>query len=635
MRSVALVSPSATVCQPRLTRMEKTLFEKIRPHLVPIIVLFGITFLVYAGSLGHDFLLNWDDRSYVVENEAIRGITWEHVKDAFTHFYIGNYAPLHIISYMLDYTLWGLRPGGFIFTNVLFHALNGILLYMLLFRVDRRKSVGFLAAFVFLFHPAQVESVAWISERKNLLAMFFFLVSFHFYLSYRTAEGPRSAYFYLSSVFAFVLALLSKPVAVILPLVLFLYDLCYLEKAGRKSWITNKIPFLLASGAALFIALKSQMPEHEGGRMSYAIEGPLGVFYTMLTVLVRYFRIIFWPTDLSALYMPPMKVRIDAAVAGSMLFAVLLAVIGYVLYRRRKKLFFWYALIFAGLLPVSQIVPLVTLMNDRYLYFPLLGAAALYGMVALPAPGQARDFRRRIIAIILTLLIIPLPWLSWQRTSVWRNDTSLWADATRKTPGSPLAWNGLGMSYVNAGRPDEAAAAFLRALSIDPDYKLALNNIGALYNSRGKISEARPFLLKVTGLFPDDVNGLVNLGINYSLSHDFQNAEQTFKRVLEVQPHFPPALALLGDAYLGMKKLDMAGKYYKEAIEMGGDTAYLEYRLADIEAQSAHPQRALEHLEAAFKMGYDDFANVMRDAALDPLRGRADFKVLLSKYFGK
>ena len=216
------------------------------------------------------------------------------------------------------------------------------------------------------------------------------------------------------------------------------------------------------------------------------------------------------------------------------MFAVLLVVLGYYLYRRRKELFFWYALVFAGLLPVSQIVSIVTLMNDRYLYFPMLGAAASYGMVALPAAGRTSDLRRRSMALILVLLLIPLPWLSWQRTSVWSNDTSLWTDATRKTPGSPLAWNGLGMAYVDRGLPDEAAAAFMKALAIDPDYKLALNNIGALYNTRGKISEARPFLLKVTGLFPEDVNGLMNLGINYSLSREFRDASQPFKRVLEL-----------------------------------------------------------------------------------------------------
>ena len=126
----------------------------------------------------------------------------------------------------------------------------------------------------------------------------------------------------------------------------------------------------------------------------------------------------------------------------------------------------------------------------------------------------------------------------------------------------------------------------------------------------------------------------MNLGINYSLSREFRDAEQTFKRVLALQPQFPPALTLLGDAYLGMRRMELAGKYYREAIESGGGTAYLEYRLADTEAQSAHPREALEHLESAFKLGYDDVENVMKDADLGPLRGRADYQMLLRTYFG-
>jgi Flp pilus assembly protein TadD len=389
------------------------------------------------------------------------------------------------------------------------------------------------------------------------------------------------------------------------------------------------------AGAALLIALKSQMPEYDGGRISYDIEGPLSVFYTMLTVLPRYFKIIFWPTELSAIYMPPMKVSIDVVVAWSALFVILLGVMGFYLYRRRKELFFWYALFFVGLLPVSQIVPIVTLMNDRYLYFPLLGAAAFYGLIALPSAENAHDFRKRGLSLILCLLIMPLPWLSWQRTSVWSNDSSLWMDTTRKTPSSPLAWNGLGMAYVDAGRSDEAADAFLKALSIDPDYELALNNIGALYNTRGKISEARPFLLKVIELFPDKINALMNLGINYYLSGEFQKAELTFKKVLALNPQSPDALSCLGDVYLKMKKLELARRYYREAIEVGGSTANLAYHLTCVESLSGHPDEALERLKEALTMGYDDYQKIAQDSCLDALRKRSDFQGLIQYHFGK
>jgi hypothetical protein len=392
--------------------MSKTFIENIRSHLLSIIVLFGVICIVYGSTLNHSFLLNWDDRLYVVENETIRGITWEHLKEAFTRFYVGNYAPLHIISYMVDYTVWGLRPGGFIFTNVLIHAMSGLLFYLLLFRISQSKVTSFIAAFIFLFHPVQAESVAWISQRKNLLGMLFFLASFHFYLSYQTANRRRSVFFYTASVLAFILALLSKSVTIILPLVLFLYDLCYLEKQDRKLWMANKVPFIAVAGAALLIALKSQMPEYDGGRISYDIEGPLSVFYTMLTVLARYGRLIFWPTELSAVYMPPMRIRMDSTVAWSALLVILLVGLGYYLYRRRKDLFFWFSLFFIGLLPVSQIVSIVSLMNDRYLYFPLLGVAAFYGLITFPSARHPYDVRKKHCRLLSTSYTAP--WLSWQ-----------------------------------------------------------------------------------------------------------------------------------------------------------------------------------------------------------------------------
>jgi len=606
--------------------------KNIAVHMALCIVLVGATFAVYADTLGHSFLSNWDDSLYVVENEAIRGITWGNLKDAFTRFYIGNYAPIHIISYMLDYEAWGLNPRGFILSNVVMHAANGLLFYALLMRLHRNKALAFLAAFIFLFHPVQVESVAWISERKNLLAMFFCLASFHCHISYRTMPEPRRMRFYVCSVVAFVLAVLSKSVSVILPLVFILYDLCYLKGSRQVRWLTDKIPFLLVASATVLIALKSQLPEHEGGRISYSIEGPLGIFYTMLTVLTRYFKLIFWPRGLSAVYMPPMKVHMDASVGFSALFAAVLCAVGCFLYRKRTQFCFWYALFFTALLPVSQIVSLVTLINDRYLYFPMLGAAACYGLLAFPRDLTALDLRMRVVAAALCLIVLPLPYLSWQRTSVWSNDLSLWKDVTTKTPTSPLAWNGLGMAYIDAGRPIEAADALLKALSIDPDYELALNNLGALYNSTGKIAEARPFLLKAVELFPYKMNALLNLGINYYLSHEFEKAEQTFQKALALNPQSPQALSGLGDVYSKMNKLDMAKRYYGMAMLAGGDAAYLEYALAGVVARGGHPQEALVHLESALQMGYHDLRNIRENPALDSLRGLREFNILVHRY---
>jgi protein O-mannosyl-transferase len=615
--------------------MELAIRSKARNHVIPLMLLFSMAFVVYAGSFSHAFLVNWDDSLYVVDNPTAQGITAEHLKQAFTQFFVGNYAPLHLVSYMADYSLWGLRPGGFLFTNLLLHALNGMLFYLLLFRLTRRRALGLLAASIFLLHPVQVESVVWISQRKNVLSMFFFLASLHSYISSVTDcedSRARGRLLHALSLVFFVLALLTKSVAVILPLVLLLYNVCY-RGPLRGAALIDLIPFALASSIAILLALQSQAPEHAGGRMSYDIEGPLSVFYTMLTVLPSYFRNLCWPDALSALYMPAMKMRMDSVVAWSALFAFFLAALGVFLFRKRRSLFFWYALFFIGLLPVSQIVPLVTLMNDRYLYFPLLGAAACYGYCAFPPGTAVLGSGRQWITALLCLPVLALPVLCWQRTAVWKDDVSLWSDVTQKTPGAPLAWTGLGVSYFDARQFDKAADAYRKALSIDPDDMFALNNLGAVLNTQGKAAEARPYLLKVTELFPDYFEGVINLGINYSLSGDLENAEGMFKKGLVLRPGSTAALARLGDVSTMMKKFDQAIRYYEEAIDRGGTRSYLEFRLARVEALRGRRREALVLLDSACRDGYRDYRTVQEDQALDPLRRETEFLQLLKRYF--
>jgi Flp pilus assembly protein TadD len=603
--------------------------------MLPAAVLLAATFAVYASALGHDFLINLDDGNYVVGNEAIRGLTWEHLKDAFTRFYVGNYAPLHIISYMADYTLWGLRPAGFLFTNVLLHALNGLLFYFLLERMSGRKLWGFLAAFIFLFHPVQVESVAWISQRKNLLALFFFLAAFHSYLSYRTKGAGQGRLYYALSVATFILSLLSKSVAVILPLVLFLYDLCYLRKDERKSWLVDKIPYGIAAAAMAVVTIVSQSHELGGGRVSYYGGSPLYTALTMPTVFVRYLALLLWPAHLSVLYLPPLKTGIDAAVLSSGFVLVLLAVLGWLLYRRKRAFSFWFALFFIGFLPVSQIVPLVTLMNDRYMYFPMLGAAAFFSATALAVIDRLSGYWRILAAGALWLLLLLLPWRSWERLAVWRNDVTLWTDTVAKEPDSEDAWYNLGKSYYDAGQKDSALAAYSRALVINPAAKDVLNNIGGIYMEKGEILTARPFLVEAVTYDPEYFNGLLNLGTNYFLSGEFQNAEMTFQKALALRPRSARVLSSLGDVYLSMRKLDRADEYYEKAVQLGGRNANLEFNRARVEALRGRSGEALKLLESALHLGYRDLENIRKDSALDSLRALPDFKRLMHAFLSE
>jgi Flp pilus assembly protein TadD len=608
--------------------------EKIRSHILPLAVL-GITaFAVYAAARGNAFLINYDDSYYVVSNEAIRGFSWRHLKDAFTRFYVGNYAPLHILSYMADYTLWGLRPSGFLFTNVLCHVLNGFLLYFLIVRMNGRKVWGFLAAFIFLLHPVQVESVAWISQRKNLLAMFFFLTAIHTYHSYRRQDAGRRMLFYVFSVSAFVLSLLAKSVAVILPVVLILYDLCFVSREERRYWIADKIPYVLAAGAIAVVAIISQSQEFGGGRIPYHGGSPLYTALTMPTVFVRYFMLLLWPVHLSILYLPPLKTGIDTAVLFSVLALVISGIIGWRLFRRSRELVFWFSLFFIGFLPVSQVVPLVTLMNDRYLYFPMLGAAAFCTAAALAFIDRLNGFRRTAAIAVLCLPLVILPVLSWKRIPVWQNDLTLWSDTVTKVPDLEDAWYNLGKSYQDARLMDDALAAYSKALLINPAAKDVLNNIGGIYLEQGDLQKARSYLLEAVTLDPEYYEGQLNLGISYYRLGDLGNAERTLRKAQALEPRSAQARSLLGDVYLSLRRYDLADAQYRAASELGGGNADLLFKRASLAALRGNPPEALQLLEAALKMGYRDWEQITTNRGLDPLRKLPAFRDLLLAYFG-
>jgi hypothetical protein len=414
---------------------------------------------VYAGCLGNGFL-TYDDPSYVTANAAAHGFSAEHLRVAFTRIYTGNWAPLHLVSYMLDYTLWGLRPMGFILTNILLHASNAILFYHLLVRTRSGRAVALFSAFVFALHPVQVESVAWISERKTVLSMFFCLISLHAHIGFRENGGRR---WYLISLLAFVCALLTKSVTIILPAIIMLYDLIFPEKWEKKR-LVGIVPYVSAAAACATIALLTQA-EGSGGIRDYHGGSVGATILTMLPVFTAYLRMLFWPTNLSLVYMPEVKTSVDVQVAAAAI--VLLTVVGggLLLLRRERQLTFWLAVFFVCLLPVAQLVPLITIMNDRYLYFPLIGAAPFCVGLAAMAVRKWSSIRG-LAALAAGVAIVSLAILSRERTKVWRDDVTLWQDTVKKMPDSMFALQNLARTYTREGMPELAREAAGRVFAL-------------------------------------------------------------------------------------------------------------------------------------------------------------------------
>jgi hypothetical protein len=528
---------------------------KIRAWL-PLLALSISSIAIYGTAIGHQFLINWDDLQYVVENPAIKGLTFEHVRWAFTNYYVGNYAPLHLVSYMIDYEIWGLRPSGFIFTNILLHTLNGLLFYLLLRRGSGEKAWVFLASLIFLLHPVQVESVVWVSQRKNVLAMFFLLVSFHCYASYRQTDARHGGRFYALSLAAFTLAVLSKSVAIVLPLALILYDGCGPEKWGIKGALRDKIPFVLIAVAFGIAAIQSQSAQFEGGgRTSYNGGSPHATFLTMLPVMVHYLRLVIWPAHLSAFYDLPIKTGVDAEVAVSAFLLLLLAVVGVVLYRRRRDLFFWFALFFVGLIPVSQIIPIVTLMNDRYLYFPMLGASAILGFALMRdvAWAEIRASRKQMLTAGFSLLVIgACVGTTVQRIGVWQNSYTLWDDTVKKSPNVALVHDAFGEALMERGAVDDAIRQFQVALRLEPESTArnlgpvarnaianTYNNLGAAYGRKGMTDDAIPLFATAIRLNPGFGKAYFNLGNAFMQKGAVAQALQCFETAFRLNPDNP------------------------------------------------------------------------------------------------
>ncbi|MBT0653763.1 tetratricopeptide repeat protein [Geomobilimonas luticola] len=507
--------------------------------LLPSLVLLVVVFAVYGGVLHHNFLDGWDDDSYVTANRAVQGITIDNVKAAFTSIYVGNYAPLQIVSYMVDYAIWGPHAIGFLLTNILLHAANGLLYFALARRLAESLLPAFVAAFIFLFHPVQVETVAWISQRKTLLAMFFFLSALHAWVAWRERKEPTGVIFYAVSLGAFCCAVLAKSVAVVLPVALLLYDLCFVAKNRRQGLVAGLIPFLLIALAFATMNFVVQDPAlgGGGGRAAWHGGGPLATLYTMLPVVVRYLGMLVWPTNLSAFYDPPIRNAVDLQVAlAALLLAVLTAGMVF-LWKRKRKLFFWGGVFWLGLLPVSQVVPLVTLMNDRYLYFPLLGLAMLCGvLLACLADALGYSAGRTWTVVPLLVFLLPLPFLAWERTKVWQNSLTLWSDVVVKSPTSKWGWIGLAEAYRNRNQTDMAIQTYQRVLSMDPASVRALINLGRLYTMRGDTAKGRGYLLKAVELYPGYSPSYVALGENYYRAGEWEQAVAAYGKARALDP---------------------------------------------------------------------------------------------------
>lgn len=599
--------------------------------VIAVLCIVSTAVIIYLPCLQHSFLTNWDDNFYITHNSAITGFSWWNLKNAFSSIFFGNYAPLQIVSYMLDYEIWGLDPFGFKLTNILLHAANAALLLILFRKLGFSPLTAFLAALLFVVHPVQVESVAWLSQRKNLLSFFFFALSFICYLIYRDdQEKTPTVQWCRLSVALFACALLTKIAAVVLPALLLLHEVCgNYEISGIKKILVRLIPFWILSVLFSALTLLTQQPYYGGGLSTPYGATPVTVALTMPTVFVRYLELLSWPSGLQGVYDPLLRSGFDPVVLFSLIVLTGVGVLLGIAWRRNRRLFFWGAYFWIALLPVSQIVPLTTFMNDRYLYFAFPGFALLagYGIAFLASYNHL--FKVAALTVTGAALCL-LAYLTIQREQVWKDSLSFWRDSLTQEPSNDIVAFGMADALHINKRYSEAEYYYNRAIFINPDYTGPRKGLCVLLYDTNRYGEAASCFETLVKDIPDFFDGYIGGGIFFFKLGNYDKAKTFFAMANTLRPENGEPLKLMGD--VAMATLDLAGadNMYREARRKGLDTWQLFYNQASLDAMSGRGEEALKKLDSAFERGFADVVMLSNNRRFDWLRNEPEYWRIVS-----
>jgi tetratricopeptide (TPR) repeat protein len=522
-----------------------------RPVVLAGLAVSAIAFALYLPALRNGFV-NWDDVEYLTSNPHLGRFDWRFVQWSFTTWWYANWHPLTWITYGVDRAIWGMNPLGFHLTNVAFHAANSFVVVQLAARLFRRAGVaadaGLCGAVVvgalFACHPLHVESVAWVSERKDVLYAFFTLLGVLRYLDFTAADSTRRERrrAYAWALAFFVLAVMSKPMALTFPLVLLILDAWPLARlADRTQWlrivVVEKLPFYAVALASAVVTLLAQ---RAGGTLEMADLSLVERLIVAGRALGFYLAKLIAPVTLVPLY--PLPPEISPLAWETLLALVAVAAItglAWAMRHRAPLIAAAWAYYVVTLLPVLGLVKAgEQAAADRYTYLPMLGPLFVLGALAAVSwqASAEQPFRRRTGAALVAVVVLLLGARTVAQVAVWRDSFTLWEHVIRHEPDSVTAHYNLGYSHYLVENLDAAQVAYERALAIDPHYTAALNELGGIHFARGAYERAVPYLEAAVAAEPTTAHYHLNLAIAYEELGRFEPARQHYFAFIELAP---------------------------------------------------------------------------------------------------
>lgn len=580
-----------------------------------------LCWIIYANSLGNDFV--FDDLFTVVNNRAVLDFS-------FSRLLTDWFRPIRDLSLAIDYWLWGLNPSGFRLTNILLHSFNSFLVFLVALNILRTPRAALLASLFFAVHPVQTEAVAYISGRRDVLFAFFYLLSFYSFMRFKQTNAGKYAG---CALVTFLLSLMTKEMAVTLPLIILLWELYERWPSPVKGRIFRRLfdhtravvranRWVLV-GAALLLA---------GLVIRYAVEGRgLGstralrldywggsVWHNMLTVLTvhaHYLKLLVAPVTLVASYQGAFPIATslfqERVLIAILVLAVPLSLMMYGLFREKQFAFAW-AFYFIALLPVSQIIPHHELLAEHYLYLPMFGFSLFVGHLFWRLSQRQRVWRKIALSGFI-IILVALSARTVVRNRDWKSGFTLWRATYQAVPNSPRAAYNLGVEYSRRQEIDQAIFYFRRAIELDPSHVLAYNNLAAALLAKGEAKEALAVLRRALKLNPKrdptiwgrrlSIYRMIyrNMAKCYLRLGQPDKALEAAERALDQMGGDVASFILLAQIYARLHRLDDAIAACQRGLDLFPTAEDLHAELASLWVTSGHIEEAVPHWQAILK----------------------------------
>jgi tetratricopeptide (TPR) repeat protein len=588
----------------------------LNPIAICLALVIAVVFL-YWPATRHEFI-NYDDQDYVTENAVVQnGLTWEGAWWALTTNHAGNWHPLTWLSHMLDGELFGAEAGGHHATSFILHALNSALVFLLLFRLTGSSWRSALVAALFALHPLRVESVAWVSERKDVLSAFFGLLTLLAYARYTECkiknEKGKNTY-YGVALLCFALGLMSKPMLVTWPFVMLLLDFwplqrvrsaaCGMGNGWGKEWarlVREKIPFFALTAVSCVVTFTVQQ---SAGAVATADAVPIITrLQNSLVSYAAYLENTCWPDKLAVLY-PYAQTLTN----GTMIYAsaLLIGIFALAIVTRRSKPY----LLIGWLWYLGVLVPAVGLiqvgqqsMADRYTYLPTIGILVMvvWGVADLRLIKAQRSWAMAATGLALGILV-GLAVASRRQLTFWKDSESLFTHALAVTTNNSVAHYSLGSALATKGRVPEAADHFREAIRINPQNQEAHSDLGLALVLEGKIAEGISHYEQAIAINPRRDKPYYNLARALSLQGRKAEAIPNYERVLELNPNHTEARMALASELSNLARWDEAAAQFEILTKQLPNEAEVYWRYGNMCRSQGDPQAAIEHYVKALPL---------------------------------